>query len=122
MSNSVILGRVGAHVLEQLEQVLVPLEAPGVGVAARVWLRTVEVAIPFATSDGTSVSPSTIVVGETPIPLAKARELLLPLEQRVLVRLADLDHSPQNTRGLLVLRVTLPQPAALDPTLTDEST
>jgi len=119
MSNSVILGRVGAHVLDQLEQVLLRIEGPWTGVGPGVWLRTVEVAIPFASSDGTSVLPTAIVVGETPIPLVKARELLVPFEQRVLVRAADLEHSPQNSRGLLVLRVLLPQPAALPPTLNE---
>jgi hypothetical protein len=122
MSHSVILGRVGAHVLDQLEQVLALVESPGAGVWPRVWLRTVEVAIPFATSDGTGASLTAIVVGETPLPLTVARELLLPLEQHVLVSAAELDHAPQASRGLLVLRVLLPQPAALPPTLNDETT
>ncbi len=113
MNDSVILGRVGAHVLDQLEQVLLsPFEGPGAGVAPRVWLRTVEVAIPFATSDGADVSSTVTVVGETPIPLDRARELLLPLEQRVLVGADELLHAPPRTRGQLVLRVLLPQPTA----------
>lgn len=118
MSDSVILGRVGAHVLEQLEQVLLQLEGSGVGVGPRVWLRTVEVAIPFATSDGTDASPAAIVVGEAPIPPAQARELLLPLEQRVLVDADELLHARQGSRGQLVLRVLLPQsvPPTIDPT------
>jgi len=118
MSDSVILGRVGAHVLEQLEQVLLRLEDPLAGVGSRVWLRAVEVAIPFATSDGTDASPAAIVVGEAPIPLAQARELLLPLEQRVLVDADELLHAPQGSRGQLVLRVLLPRPSppTLDPT------
>jgi hypothetical protein len=122
MSNSVILGRVGAHVLDQLERALGPIEGPGASGWLGVWLRTVEVAIPFATSDGTSVSSSTIVVGETPIFPANARELLLPLVQRVLVRAADLEHAPPASRGLLVLRVLLPQPAATTPTINDQAT
>jgi hypothetical protein len=116
MSNSVILGRVGAHVLDQLERALGPIEGPGASGWLGVWLRTVEVAIPFATSDGTSV------VGETPIFPANARELLLPLVQRVLVRAADLEHAPPASRGLLVLRVLLPQPAATTPTINDQAT
>jgi len=122
MSSSVILGRVGAHVLDQIEQVLLRFDGPWTGVGPGVWLRTVEVAIPFASSDGTSVSPATVVVGETPLPLEKARELLVPLERRVLVRAADLEHSPQNSRGLLLLRVQLPQPAAPSSTLNDSTT
>jgi hypothetical protein len=116
MTDSVILGRVGAHVLDQLEQVLLRIERPGTDVGPGVWPRTVEVAIPFASSDGTDVSPTAIVVGETPIPLAQARELLLPLERLVLVAAADLEHARAASRGLLVLRVLLPQPAAPPPT------
>lgn len=111
MPDFVILGRVGAHVLDQLELVLALAERPGSGVGAGAWLRTVEVAIPFASFDGADVSPTTVLVGETPLPLEEARTELLALQQQVRVRAADLDSAPETTRGTLVLRVALPRPA-----------
>ena len=113
MSQAVILGRVGAHVLDQLELVLAAASSPGTGVEAGVWLRAVEVAIPFASSDGSDVSPTTVVVGETPLPLSVAREQLLALEQLVLVNASELQPVSPSARGQLVLRVQLPKPSAL---------
>jgi len=72
----------------------------------------VEVAIPFASSDGTDVSPATIVVGETPITLPAARELLAALEQPVLVSADDLQAAPHSARGTLKMRVSLSCPAS----------
>ncbi|MCA9651048.1 MAG: hypothetical protein H6712_22115 [Myxococcales bacterium] len=114
MSHFVILGRVGAHLIDELDKVLARAKSPGGGVGVGVWLRTVEVAIPFASSDGSDVSPTTIVVGETPLPLAVARELLLPLQQAVLVSAADVDAASPSSRGVLVMRVTLPRPDSPD--------
>ena len=114
MSHFVILGRVGAHLIDELDKVLARAKSPGGGVGVGVWLRTVEVAIPFASSDGSDVSPATIVVGETPLPLAVARELLLPLQQAVLVSAADVDAASPSSRGVLVMRVTLPRPDSPD--------
>ncbi|MCA9712117.1 MAG: hypothetical protein KDK70_40145 [Myxococcales bacterium] len=112
MSHFVTLGRVGAHVLDQLELVLALAEDPGSGVGRGVWLRTVEVAIPFASSDGSDVSPATVVVGETPITIPAARELLLALDRRVLVSAADVEAAPDAARGTLTLRVSLSCPAS----------
>ncbi|MCX4244710.1 hypothetical protein [Paraliomyxa miuraensis] len=108
MSHPVILERVGSHVIDQLEQVVTLAQSPDSGIDVGVWLQSVEVAIPFATSDGSDVSPATIVVGETPLPPAAARELLQPLQQLVFVRVTDLQAAAPGARGVLVMRVTLP--------------
>jgi len=109
MGYAIPLKRIGGYALDELERAVALAsdeapEAPGGGPIVK--LRTAEIAIVFATADGSDASPATVVVSEAPLPAHTLRALLEPLEIRVLVALADIENAPPASLGRLVLHVT----------------
>jgi len=108
MGTAIPLKRIAAYALDELERAVTlaayaqPSSPSG---APRTRIDVAEIVIAFATADGSSASPATVVVGEVPLYASELRARIEPLDTPVLVSLVDLVSAPKETTGRLVLRV-----------------